>query len=61
MVILMYYTYVVCVNVQTEMRFEIEQLLFTTPTLWKQELYIFIQKDPFANVVSKMAAILPRP
>ena len=28
-----------CVNVQIEMRFGVEQLLFTTPTLWKQELF----------------------
>ena len=28
-----------CFNVQTEMRFWVEQLLFTTPTLWKQELF----------------------
>ena len=28
-----------CLNVQTEMRFGVEQFLFTTPTLWKQELF----------------------
>ena len=28
-----------CANVQTEMRFGVEQLVFTTPTLWKQELF----------------------
>ena len=27
-----------CFNVQTEMRFGVDQLLFTMPTLWKQEL-----------------------
>ena len=26
-----------CVNVQTEMRFRLKQLLFTTPTLCKQD------------------------
>ena len=26
-------------NVQTEMGFGVEQFLFTTPTLWKQELF----------------------
>ena len=25
-----------CFNMQTEMRFWVEQLLFTTPTLWKR-------------------------
>ena len=30
---------VLCFNVQTEMRFGVEQLLFTTPTHWKQELF----------------------
>ena len=28
-----------CFNVQTEMRFGVEQLLFTMATLWKQELF----------------------
>ena len=28
-----------CFNVQTEMWFGVEQLLFTTPTLWKQMLF----------------------
>ena len=26
-------------NAQTEMRFGVEQLLFTTPTLWNKELF----------------------
>ena len=28
-----------CFNLQIEMRFGVEQLLFTTPTPWKQELF----------------------
>ena len=28
-----------CVNVQTEMRFRLKQLILTTPALWKQEQF----------------------
>ena len=39
-----------CANVQTKMRFGVEQLVFTTPTLWKQEL--FYSKSHFSLHVS---------
>ena len=41
-------TPLLCFNVQTEMRFWVEQLLLTMPTLWKQEL--FYSKSRFTNI-----------
>ena len=46
-----------CANVQIEMRFVVEQLVFTTPTFWKQELFYLSMLGLRLNHVSKRGPI----